>query len=161
MYEISFTARDKIIIKYRELVWKSLTPASSEVLNKINNNAFLRRQHELLINSKFICTMEAKLKYFNREVFTPVQCYCFNTPAHFDINRLTPKVLTRRLNSYVLFPTEIYIPNILFNGRGLWAVSHASPLAYISNINLDKPYYNYRKEFDVKQLSTQGILYDS
>jgi len=151
MYEISFTNRDTIIVKgVGKNLWKSATPETSELITKLYTNNFLRTTHTLFRGPRYLGKAEALLKYYNKEVHTSVYAYCFM--GYLLVNNR--KRLRWQFARQLVIPNEMYIPNILFNGRGLWVVNYNSPLAGF----VDKKNYDYRTDFKVHSIDKNGNI---
>ena len=154
MYELSFYGRDKPIVKCNDSIWRPLDIEDSNILTKIVNNNYLKQNHPQISQVAYICNVECLVKYYTKpDVTVTAQCYLLSR----NLSKRDKLVVKRSIAIYDYVPTELYIPGILFNGRGIWMYSHYSILcqhsyaarAYSRNKNF---------KFTSRKFNDKGIL---
>lgn len=154
MYEISFYDRDKLVVKNGTYIWRSLSLGASQTLTSIINNDYLKNNHPQLRKLNYITTVECHVKYHKeKNVVVNGHCYWFNN--YFSKRNL--KILKRDILADTDIAPEIYIPNILFNGRGIWVVNNMSILKdYQGRSRLFS--HNKNIKFGTREFSKTGLL---
>lgn len=154
MYEISFYDKDKLVVKNGSVIWRSLSLEASAALTTIVNNSYLKRNHPQLRNLNYFTSVECKVKYHNeKNLVVNGHCYWFNN--HFNVRN--KKVIAREIHENLTVTPEIYIPNILFNGKGIWVINNGSCLKeYFNGVRLFSR--NKNVKFKTREFSNAGLL---
>ncbi len=146
MLELSFIGPNQLIGINNNRLWKSLDQDTGNTLNKIINNSYLRNNIEFVKHMKCHGRMYAVKKYTHNKSAISVILYDLSN----NRTQTRRNVITDPLDR----STEIYVPNILPNGRGIWLVSYQSPLARIDMKNS----INKRIAFNPRTITKEGLV---
>lgn len=126
MLEISFLARDRIVVRSTErphTIWRSCDPASSDIITKVNNSFYLRNRITFIAPMTYRGVLKGQLKYHHQQPECNILLYSLT-----NYWRRQSHIITTELEATANI-RELYIPHILANGKGLWCCSYNSILS--------------------------------
>lgn len=145
MLTLSFYGSSRAIIKLKNSTneWHSHDPETSEVLTKIINNRFLKNEIYPIRYPIYTGIFDCKLNYYNPEplivkatgwMFGAYRENLFTTKERLRLYKRRYDYTSDELLNYQYeTSTELYVPGLQKNGRGLWfsSIRRSSFITYL------------------------------